>query len=137
MPDETCKLVLQFGSSQAVDDSELDRLARRFNLELQNEGEDIDSKLATDAAPERSKAGIGGAIGALAIQLAPKALPVLIDRIWRFLTRSPNRSVKVKIQLGNKSVEIEYPGEKALSIEDVSNLVETLTGSVSRTRLNS
>lgn len=133
--DEACELLLQFGSSQAIDDSELDHLTRRLYLELQNE--DIDSKLPTDAAPEGTKGGVGAAIGALAVKIAPKALPALIDRIWRFLTRSPNRSVKVKIQLGKKTVEIEYPGDKALSTEDVSILVETLTGSVSRARTNS
>jgi hypothetical protein len=44
---EACELLLQFGSSQAIDDAELDRLATRFNLELQNE--EIESQLSVAA----------------------------------------------------------------------------------------
>jgi len=132
--DRACELLLKFGSSQAIEDAELDRLARRFNLELQNEN--IDSELALATTPEETKSAIGAAIGALAVKIVPNVLPLLIERIRQFLARSPNQTVKVKIQLGDRAVDIEYPGDKRLSTKDVSVLIEALTGSVSRTRTN-
>jgi hypothetical protein len=122
-------LLLQFGSTEATEDIELDRLARRFNLELQREG--LAAELVPTSPIVATRSTAGAAIGTVAVKLAPSLLSGLIERIKEFLARSHNRTIKVKVQLGKNVVEIEYSADKALSTKDVSYLVRTLTESVS------
>ena len=122
-------LLVQFESSQPIDDGELDRLARRLNRELRQE--DIASELPSSKSAEGSKSELSIAIGAVAIKIAPTLLPMLIERVRRFLARSPDKAVKVKIKMGGNNVELEYPSDKPLSTADVSALVKSLTSSTS------
>jgi hypothetical protein len=130
MSGEECDLLLQFVSIEAAEDIELDRLARRFNLELQREG--VESDLPPEAPGEGTRGAVGTAIGSLAVKILPSLLSSLLGRIKDFLSRSHDRNVKVKVQLGKNVVEIEYSADKPLSMADVSHLVKSLTKSVGK-----
>jgi hypothetical protein len=68
----------------------------------------------------------------LAVKILPSLLSSLLGRIKDFLSRSHDRNVKVKVQLGKNVVEIEYSADKPLSMADVSHLVKSLTKSVGK-----
>jgi hypothetical protein len=125
-----CILQLQFVSTEEIEDIELDRLARRFNLELQREG--VEAKLLPSSPDEGTRSAAGAAIGSVAVKILPSLLSSIIAHIKDFLSRSHDRNVKVKVQLGKNVIEIEYSGDKPLSTTDVSHLVKSLTSSVSK-----
>jgi hypothetical protein len=129
MKDGEFDLLLQFVSNEETEDIELDRLARRFNIELQHEG--IAAELLPSLHEEGTRSGTGAAIGSILVKVLPSLLSTLIGRIKDFLGRSRDRNVKVKLQLGKNVIEIDYAPDKPLSTSDVSHLVKTLTKSVS------
>jgi hypothetical protein len=125
---EACDVFLQFRSVDNADDTELDRLARRLNVELQQV--DIEAALAPNAETEGTRVAMGAAIGSVAVKIAPTLLPMLIERIRHFLTRSRNRTIKVNVRIGKNAVDVEYPSDNPVSTSDIANLVKTLSASV-------
>jgi hypothetical protein len=123
-----CELRLEFGSEEPTEQAQLDRLARQLNKELQQA--DIDSDLAGEAAPTGTRSGLEVAAGAILVKVAPDLISVILKRLKKFISRSPDRTIKAKVQLGDRSVEVEYPTDISPSDQDVTALVEKLTGTL-------
>jgi len=123
-----CDVLLQFSSADETEDAELDRLARRLNIELQQE--EIESALAPDLPVGGTRSAMGAAVGALAVKIMPAMIPLLIERVRKFLARSQNRAVKINVRIGKNTVAIEYPTEASVSSKDIADLVKKLSASV-------
>ena len=125
----TCELLLEFTSNEPTETAQLDRLARLLNQEF--ERANLDSTLPKIQAPAGTRTGIEVAVGAVLVKAAPEVIPHILEKLREFIFRSRDRSIKAKVQLGDKIVEVEYPTEGLPSQEDVTALVEKLRGTIS------
>ena len=122
-------LVIHVGASEELDAEGLDHLTRQLRDELREL--DLESvELAPGEMPPRGvKSPEAFTLGALAVGILPSLIPKLIDFLQAWSLRGQNRVVKIKANIGDRSVEVEYaPG--ATSEAAVKGLVETLTGAL-------
>ena len=98
-------LDLQMGEDAVPD--ELDLLTRQLHRELRElDVEEVDLIKDTQA-PEGTKSAEVVTLGALAVAVLPTVLPKLIDFLQAWAMRADNRTIKVKTQVGEKSLEFE------------------------------
>ena len=118
-------LLLDAGADAGAE--ELDQLTRQLRDELAElpEVQSADM-LHAGAAPRGSKAIDPISLGALAVSILPSAVPKLVDLLGGWLLRGENRKIKIKTQMGDRSVELEY-SPSAMSQADLKQLVDTLT----------
>jgi len=123
------KLTLQIDAGRDALPDDLDALTRRLRDEL----EDLDLqsvslvKTGRDL-PAGAKAAEAVTLGALAITLLPGVLPKLVEFIQAWSLRGQNRTVKIKMNSGDRSVELEYSA--GTSEAALKELVDTLTTSL-------
>ena len=85
--------------------------------------------LRAGAAPRGSKGIDPISLGALAVSILPTAVPKLVEVLGGWLMRGENRKIKIKTQMGDRSVELEY-SPSAMSHADLKQLVEALTSAL-------
>ncbi len=122
------QLTLQI-QSEDNDPERLDLLTRQLRgelLDLEVESADFIQK---DQLPEGVKAVDAVTLGALAVAVLPSFLPKLVDYLQSWTLRGEGRKVKVKSQVGDRSIELEYSPE-AMSQQELKTLVETLTNAL-------
>ncbi len=112
------------------DDDALDALARQLREELTELGVESAELETGAAAPSGTKSAEAVTLGALAISVLPVMIPKLIEFLQAWATRGEGRTVKVKAQVADRMVELEY-SPKAMSQAELKSLVDTLTGSLS------
>jgi len=123
------KLTLQIDAGRDAPPDDLDALTRRLRDEL----EDLDLqsvslvKTGRDL-PAGAKAAEAVTLGALAITLLPSVLPKLVEFIQAWSLRGQNRTIKIKMNSGDRSVELEYSA--GTSEAALKELVDTLTTSM-------
>jgi len=116
------------GPEAMVED--LDAMTRTLRDELQDL--DLQSlalvRAPAGAVPAGAKSADAITLGAVAVTLLPVVLPRLIEFLQAWSLRGQNRSVKIKANVGDRSIEVEYsPGTSETAIKD---LVQTLTSSL-------
>lgn len=112
------------------DPDRLDRITRQLRGELLDlEVESVDF-VQDDSLPKGAKAAEAVTLGALAVAVLPNFLPKLIEYLQSWALRGEGRRVKVKTQVGDRSIELEYT-PAAMSQQELKTLVETLTGALS------
>lgn len=112
-----------------VDPEELDLQARQLRSELFDLQVESVELWKGSAPPEGTKSAEAVTLGALALGVLPEFLPRLIDALHSWAMRAENRKIKVKTQIGDRSIELEY-SPQALSQEQLEHLVGTLTGAL-------
>ena len=122
------QLALRVDAGHQADEDYLDRLTRQLRAELQElEVESVETVGGT-AAPDGTKSAEAAVLGELAVAVLPAAIAPLIGFLQSWLLRSRSRTAKVKIQNGERSIELEYhPG--AMSIEELKELADSLMDS--------
>ena len=111
------------------DPERLDRLTRQLRSELLDlEVENVDF-VKENQLPEGAKAADAVTLGALAVAVMPNFLPKLVEFLQSWTLRGEGYKVKVKSQIGDRSIELEYT-PKAMSQEELKTLVETLTNTL-------
>ena len=122
---EAIQLVLQIDAGQQADQNYLDRLTRQLLTELRElEVESAEMGSGT-AAPDGTKSAEAAILGELAVKVLPVALGPLVGFLQSWLHRGRSRSGKIKIQNGERSIELDYhPG--AMSIEELKELADSL-----------
>jgi hypothetical protein len=99
--------------SEGIDPERLDHLTRQLRNELLDlEVETVDF-IQEDQLPEGAKAAEAITLGALAVTVL----------------RGEGRRVKVKSQVGDRSIELEYTPQ-AMSQQELKTLVKTLTNAL-------
>lgn len=127
---DVANLTLQIvEKGQSVDADELDHLTRQLRGELQELDVESVELVKGTSAPTGAKAVDPVTIGALAVAVLPTALPKLIEFLNNWLMRGENRTIKIKTQVGERSVEVQY-SPKAMSQAELKSLVDTLTGAL-------
>ncbi|TMC50083.1 MAG: hypothetical protein E6J26_10015 [Chloroflexi bacterium] len=123
-------ITLQLDAGADAGAEELDQLTRQLRDELAELPEVQSADLLhAGAAPRGSKAIDLISLGALGVSILPTAVPKLVDVLGGWLMRDENRKIKIKTQMGDRSVELEY-SPSAMSQADLKQLVETLTSAL-------
>ena len=122
-------LVIHVGAGEELDAEDLDRLTRQLRDELRDLDLESVELAPGEKAPPGAKSPEALTLGALAVGILPSLIPKLIDFLQAWSLRGQNRVVKIKANIGDRSVEVEYaPG--ATSEAAVKGLVEALTGAL-------
>ena len=131
MPDssEASSFVLQVDLGEDFDQDQLDQTTRQLKLELQDLDVESIDLVHTQKSPEGTKSAEAFTLGALAVAVLPTAIPKLIEYLQAWTMRSEGRSVKIKSQVGDKTIELEY-SPKGISNQDLKELVTLLAGSM-------
>lgn len=111
------------------DAEELDRHTRRLRDELRELNvESVDLVQGTDA-PAGTKSGAEFMLGTMTIKMLadqlPKLLPQIVELALKRVAPSSDDKVKIKINDGKKSVEVEFSA-RATSSDDVEKLTSKL-----------
>jgi hypothetical protein len=123
-------LTLVVDAGEEADDEELDRLTRQLLSEIREL--DIESaELARERyLPQGAKSVEAITIGAVAIAVLPTVLPKLFDFLQAWSLRGEARKVKIKTQVADRALEVEY-SPSSMSPDELRRLVETLKDTLS------
>ncbi len=129
---KVANLTLHIDAGEDADAEELDHLTRQLLGEIQEL--DVESvELAGDeVVPEGAKAVDPVTLGVLAVAVLPTVIPALITYLQTWSMRGAGRTVKLKTQKGDQSVEVEYD-PKTMSPAELKSLVETLNETLATT----
>ena len=116
-------------SNQNFSLDQLDLATRNLREELYDLGVDSAELISEGEAPTGTKTADPVTIGALAVAVLPTFLPRLIEYLQSWCLRGENRKVRIKTQVGDHSVEVEY-SPSAISQEELTHLVSQLTKSI-------
>jgi hypothetical protein len=129
MPTDTSVplLQLQVDSGNQLSPDELDRVTRRLRRDLSEL--DVESVELSRGAkvPKGAKSAEAVALGSLAVAVLPVAIPKVIEFLRDWLMRGENRTLKLKLQVGGNSAEIEC-SPSLVATNDIEVLVGKLTG---------
>jgi hypothetical protein len=114
---------------EEMDLERLDRVTRQLRGELLDLDVEAVDFVQEEKLPEGTKAADAVTLGALAVTVLPNFLPRLVEFLQAWTLRGEGRKVKVKSQVGDRSIELEYTPE-ALSQGELKTLLETLTSAL-------
>jgi hypothetical protein len=126
---EPYHLRLQLEGDQDMTPEELDSITRQLRselLDLQVENVDL---ITTQDVPPGAKSAEAITLGTMAITVLPIFVPKIIEFLQSWVTRNDGKTVKVKSQAGDRSIEIEF-SQKAISQQELKTLLDTLTNSL-------
>lgn len=121
---ESINLTLYVDPGNHADDEELDLAARRLRSEIRDLHVESVELLREGNAPEGSKSAEALTAGALAMAILPVAIPPLLDLLKAWTSRGESRTVRIKTQVKDKIVELEYSGR--MSPEELNTLKNLL-----------
>lgn len=108
-----------------ADEERVDRLRRLLQEELREAGIATTQVAASASTPAGAKSGEVLSIGALAVSLAPIAVPQLVELIQSWVTSGERRrSVHIKTAAG---LEVEFVPDKNLSADEIAGLVRQIS----------
>ena len=129
--DELANLSLVVDLGQSANADELDRATRQLRDEIRDL--DVESvelvKGVNPGAGAKSVEAI--TLGSLAVAVLPTLVPKLVEFLQSWALRGEGRKIKIKTQVGDRSVEVEY-NPKTTSPAELKKLVETLTGALDK-----
>ncbi len=127
LPDEKLvQLNLQLNPGQDSDPEELDAITRQLLGEIQELDVETAYLVKSGTTPQGAKTADPVTIGSLAILVLPTIVPKLMELLQSWAMRGENRTVKIKSQVGDRSIELEY-SPASMSSADLVHLVKTLT----------
>jgi hypothetical protein len=104
---------------------ELDSLTRNLRLDLL-ELDVEQAELVAGDAPPLAKSAEAVTAGALLISLLPTVIPKVIEFLQTWVGRAEDRKLRIKSQVGERMIELEY-SPKTLTNAELKSLIETLT----------
>ncbi|HEX2173538.1 MAG TPA: hypothetical protein VHL09_13965 [Dehalococcoidia bacterium] len=120
-------LLVQVDAGDDASPEEIDRLTRRLLAQIRElDVESARLARAEEGVPEGAKLAEAIALGSLAVQILPAVAPKLVEFLQAWTLRGHGRTVKIKTQQGDKSVEVEF-SPSAMSPEDLKKYVDVLT----------
>lgn len=123
--EKTVNLVLQIDAGEDADSDELDRQARMLLREIRDLDIESVELAGIETVPIGAKSAEAVTLGMLAVAVLPTVIPELVKFLQAWSIREENRTVKIKTQVGDRSLEVEYD-TKAISEAEIKNLIDTL-----------
>lgn len=122
-------LTLHIDAGEEADADELDRITRQLLTEIQELDVESAELVRGEVAPEGAKSVEVVTLGALAVAVLPTVVPRLVEFLQAWSMRGESRRVKIKTQIGDRSLEVEY-SPTSMSPDELKSLVDMLTGSL-------
>lgn len=120
--------LIHLDMGDVLDQDQLDQLTRQLQGEiLEQEVESVDL-LKEDIVPEGTKSAEAVTWGVLAVSVLPNVLPKLIEFLQLWTMRGESRKIKVRSQIGDQSIELEY-SPTSVSKEEIRELISILNTS--------
>lgn len=123
------QFLLHLDMGETLNQDQLDTLTRQLQSEILDQGFETVDLVTGDEVPQGSKAADAVTWGMLAVSVLPTVLPKLIEFLQSWTMRSESRKVKVRSQIGEQSIELEY-SPTTISNQELKDLVSMLTGSM-------
>lgn len=123
------QFLLHLDMGEFLDLDQLDKLTRRLQSEILEQGFESVDLVTEDEVPQGAKSADAVTWGMLAVSVLPTVLPKLIEFLQSWTMRAESRKVKVRSQIGDQSIELEY-SPTTVSNQDLKDLVSMLTGSM-------
>ena len=130
--ENSVNLTIQLIPAENTDSEELDRQTRQLLAEIQ----ELDVKSAElvkgGEPPEGAKAADLVALSTLAIAVLPALAPKLIEFVQSWSMRAKNQIIKIKTQIADRSIEVEY-NPATMSTDELTHLVKSILGALPST----
>jgi len=123
------KYFLYLDMGDQLDQDQLDRLTRQLQNEILDQDVEDAGLVSSDEIPEGAKAASAITWGAIAIEVLPTFLPGVVGFLKSWVNREETRNVKIKTQVGDKTVELEY-SSSGIRENEVNELVSLLSASL-------
>jgi hypothetical protein len=127
--EKTIFLTIQLNSGEAGDGEELDQQARRLLSEIQELEVETAELVKSGDPPKGAKSGEVVTLGTLAVTLLPVVAPLVIESLQKWSRRAENRTIRIKAQVEDRSIEVEY-SPAAMSTNELKRLLNTLTEAI-------
>jgi hypothetical protein len=124
-PNTPLQVILQISSSPELGSDELDQLTRQLLGELQEVEIESASLIKEEETPEGAKSVEAVTLGSMAVAVLPAFFPKLIEFLQAWALRGQDRNVKVKTQVGERSVEVEYSPDK-MSKQELMDIIDVI-----------
>jgi hypothetical protein len=121
---------LQLKGDQATTPEELDLASRGLRSELLDLQVESVDWIASADVPVGAKSAEAITLGTMAITVLPIFIPKIIEFLQSWVARNDGKTIKVKSQAGDRSIELEF-SQKAISQAELKTLLDTLTNSLS------
>jgi hypothetical protein len=122
-------LTFQLVTGENTESEEIDRLTRQLLTEIQ-ELDVLSAELVTGGeAPEGAKAADFVDLGTLAVAVLPALAPKLIEFMQSWSMRAKNQIIKIKTQVADRSIEVEY-NPATMSTDELTHLVKSILGAL-------
>lgn len=121
----TAQLLLQVSAGPDADPEELDRATRNLRNELRELDVESAELVREGESPEGAKSADPVTLGALAVAVLPVVVPRLVEYLQAWTLRGEGRTVKVKTQVGDRTVELEF-SPKEVAQTDMQEMVQAL-----------
>lgn len=120
-------MILQLRAGGTNDPGNLDRQTRELLKEIR--AMDIESAQLMKSAekPKQTKAGEIVTIGTVVVTISPAAIPLLVELLRLWTGKGENRMVRIKAQVDNRSVEVEYT-PVTMAPGDLKQMMAKITG---------
>ncbi len=128
---QVANLILHIDAGEDADTEELDKLTGQLLSEIKELDVETVERFGDEVVPRGAKAADPVTVGVLAVAVLPTVIPALITFLQSWSTRGDGRTVKVKTQKGDQSVEVEYD-PKTMSQTELKSLVETLNETLTK-----
>ncbi|MGH8559112.1 MAG: hypothetical protein ACRESZ_16980 [Methylococcales bacterium] len=122
------ELTVQLCDGGEMSSDDLDDMTRLLKDEIEQYpgAEQVRLKPADNAPIAGAKTGAEVfALGALMVAVLPKAIPTLIGFLQEWTLRPGNRPVKIKSQIGDRCVEVEFD-PRVTGKDEVASLVREI-----------
>jgi hypothetical protein len=112
-----------------MDEESLDELTRSLLAEVRELDVGTVQLLGGDSVPTGAKTAEALTVGAMVIAILPTCVSKLMDLLLSWSGRSAQRRVRVKTQIGDRAVEVEFTPD-SLSGGELVRLVDLLSGAL-------
>ncbi len=120
-------LIVDLG--QNADPEQVDRTTRQLRDEIRELDVESVELLPAGSVPDGAKGVEVFTLGGLALSVLPPLVPKLVEFLQSWALRGESRKIKIKTQVGDRSVEVEY-SPQATSPAELQTLVESLTSAL-------
>ena len=108
---DTASLMVQIEKPEDISVEEYAQLTRALLVQLKNLDVESVGLVRSQAAPSAGAKGDPFTVGALVIVAVQAALPKVMEFLQAWSLRGHGHTVKIKVQRGKQSAEIEYPAK--------------------------
>lgn len=129
MAEQAAQLRIELGSGENRDAEELDQLTFQVQRDIEELAVESVRRVSGGRAPAGAKSAEAATLGALAVAVLPVMVPRLLEFLQSWTLRGENRTVRIKTQVGDRALELEY-SPRDVSSAEMTRLVRDFTSAL-------